>query len=245
MSAKMRVLTAVLASGALLALAACGGIGGGGSSSSSSGNGHGGSAGSGTSPSAASLESDAITALKTAQSVKLSGNVTTSGKTFKVDLGLFRSGSVSGSLSGPYSGNTDVSFDLIVTGGSAYILVDKQFFNSILKSSGLPSSACSVLCGKYIKTSAKNFSGFNLNGLVNQGFKSNVKVTPTVTSATIDGQPAYGLTDAQGDRLYVARNGTHYPIEITRPGSGALVFSDWNSVPPISAPPANEVVSVP
>jgi hypothetical protein len=226
---RIRVLIAVLASGTLLGLAACGSSG---------------SAGSGTTPTATSLESDTIAALKAAHSVRLSGTITNKGQVIRIDMG-FRSGAANGSLSGPFAGTSSVSFHLIVTGGAGYILVDKQFFQSVLQRNGAPASACATFCGKYIKVPAKQFSSFNLNGLITQAFRSSIKVSAAVTSSTINGKPAYRLTDAKGDYLYVAKSGTHYPIEITRPGSGALVFSEWNSVPPISAPPASQIVSLP
>jgi hypothetical protein len=231
---RIPVMVAILASGAILGVAAC--------SSASSG---GGSVSSPPTPSAESLKSAVTAALKSAQSVKLSGTVTEGGKILKIDLGLFRSGALSGSLTGPYAGRSDISFDVIVTGGAAYILVDKQFFKSVLRSSGIPASACTILCGKYVKVPAKQFGGLNMNGLINHSFNANMTVSPTVKLSAINGQPAYRLADTEGDFLYVAKNGTHFPIEITRPGTGTLFFSEWNSVPPISAPPARQVISVP
>jgi len=221
----------ILASGALLGLAACGSSG---------------SAGSRMNPPAASLYSDALAALKAAQSVRLSGTIMNKGQVIRIDMGFLRSGAVSGSLSGPIAGASGVSFHLIVTGGAAYVLVDKQFFQSVLQRNGAAASACATFCGKYIKVPAKQFSSFNLNGLIAQAFRSNIKVSPTVTSSTINGKSAYRLTDTvKGEHLYVAKSGTHYPIEVTQPGSGVLTFSEWNSVPPISAPSASQVVSLP
>jgi hypothetical protein len=228
---RMRSLMVILASGTLLGLAACGSSG---------------SAGSRMTPAAVSLYTDALAALKSAQSVRLSGTITNKGQVIRVDMGLFRSGAVSGSLSGPFAGASSVSFHLIVTGGTAYILDDKQFFQKVLQRNGLPASACAIFCGKYFKVPAKQFSSiFSLNALINQTVRSNVKVSATVTSSTINGKPAYRLADTHGEYLYVAKSGIHYPIETTRPGSGAIVFSEWNSVPPISAPPASQIVSLP
>lgn len=226
---RIRSLMAILASGTLLGLAAC---------SSSS-------AGSRETPAAASLYSDALAALKTAQSVRLSGTITNKGQVIRIDMGFFRSGALSGSLSGPFAGASSVSFHLIVTGGAAYVLVDKQFFQRVLRQNGLPASACAIFCGKYIKVPAKQFSNFNLNALIKQALGSAVKVSATVTSSTINGKQAYRLTDTRGEYLYVAKSGTHFPIEVTEPGSGAVAFSEWNSVPPISAPPASQIVSLP
>jgi hypothetical protein len=229
---RTRLLMAILASGTLLGVAACSG--------SSSG-----SAGSRTTPSAIGLYSDASAALKAAHSVKLSGTFKDNGKVIRIDMGFFRSGAASGSISAGLAGRSSISVHLIVTGTAAYILVDKQYFKSVLRPHGAPASACVTLCGKYLKVPAKQFSGFSLNSLTNQLLKSTVKVSRTVTTSTINGQPAYRLIDPQHDYLYVAKNGTRYPIEITRPGAGALAFSEWNSVPPVSAPPASQIVSLP
>src|SRR5215469_7765884 len=142
---RIRIGTAILASAAMLGLAACGGSGG--------------SGGSGNSPSAKSLEADAVAALKSAQSVKLSGTITNAGKVISIDMGFLRTGDVSGSLSGPFGGVSKISFSLIITGGSAYILADKQFFTKVLEANGAPASACATYCGKYIKAPVTQFAG--------------------------------------------------------------------------------------
>jgi hypothetical protein len=227
---RIRVLMAILASGTLLSIAACGSSG---------------SVGSQATPSGRSLESDAAAALRAAHSVKLSGTITDNGKIVRIDLGFFRSGAVGGSIGGQFTGSSSISLDLIVTGGAAYLLVNKQYFNSVLRLGGVPASACATLCGKYLKLPARQFKSFDLNGLTNHTFDPKIKLSGTVTTSTINGQPAYRLSDTVGNYLYVAKNGTHYPIEITRPGSGTVVFSEWNSVPPISAPPASRIVSLP
>lgn len=98
----------------------------------------------------------------------------------------------------------------------------------------------------YVEVPAGQFGNFNLKGLIHQALGSVVKIAPAVTSSTVNGQQAYRLTDTlKGGYLYVAKSGTHYPIEVTQPGSGVLTFSEWNSVAPISAPPASQVVSLP
>jgi len=228
---RIRVLMAILASGTMLSVAACGSSGSVGSQAAI--------------PSARSLESAAAAALKTAHSVRLSGTMTDSGKVIKIDLGFFRSGAVSGTIVGRFDGRSSISLDLIVTGTAAYVLVNKQYFNSVLRLGGVPASACVTLCGKYLKLPAKQFSSFNLNGLTNQTFNQNIKLSGTVTTSIINGQPAYRISDTLGNYLYVAKSGNHAPIEITRPGSGKVVFSEWNSVPPISAPPASRIFRLP
>jgi hypothetical protein len=234
---RIRVAATIVASVALLALAACGNSGGSGGS--------GGSGSSPATPSASSLVASANAALKAAQSVKLAGDVVEKGKPISLDLGFLRSGAVSGTIGGQIAGNSSISVRLIVARGSAYILIDKQYFEKVLRPAGAPANACATYCGKYLKGSAKQLKNFSLVGLTRQLFDSGTKFSATVTTATINGQPVYGMRDAQGDYLYVARNGTHNPVEITKKGEGKVVFSEWNSVPPISAPPAREIAKLP
>src|SRR5262249_40606917 len=138
---------------------------------------------------------------------------------------------------------------IIVVGGKGYVLLDKRLFSAIAKAHHIPSAACSVICGKYIEAPAKQLGDFTLKGLSNSILKSGTKAAPGVTTTTINGQPAYGVSDGPGSYLYIAKNGTHSPLEITKSGTGndtgTLVFSEWNSVPPVTAPPASQVISLP
>jgi hypothetical protein len=229
---RKKILVTIATVGTVIGLAACGG------SSTSSGQ-----PGSGA-LSAQTLVNDALTALKSATSVRISGSVAQSGKNLHLDVGFFKSGPESGVISGPFLG-AQSTFKLIVVGGKAYILLDKALFDAIAKSHSIPASACATICGKYIETSATQFGDFNLNGLTHSMLKGGNKAVGGVTVTSINGQPAYRVSDGHGSYLYVAKNGTHYPLEITKPGTGTLTFSEWNSVPPITAPPASQVISVP
>jgi hypothetical protein len=225
---------------AVICLAACGG--------SSPSSGHPGLTGSVSpptgAPSAQALVNDALTALKSAQSVRISGSVTQSGKNLRLNVGFVKSGAFSGTMSGPFAG-TQATFTLIATGGKTYLLLDKAFFNALSKTQGIPASACQTLCGKYVAVPAAQFGNFSLNGLTSSMLKGAHKAAPGVVVTSVNGQPAYRVSDGHGSFLYIAENGTHYPLEITKPGTGTLTFTDWNSVPPITAPPASQVISLP
>ncbi len=229
---RKKILATIATAGAVICLAACGG------SSASSGQ-----PGSGV-PSAQTLVNDAFAALKAAHSLRVSGGVVESGKGIHLDVGFIKPSSANGTLSGSLSGFT-ATFKLIITGGKGYILIDKSFFGSLAKEDGLPASACSAVCGKYIEVPASQFGDFSLNGLTNSMLKAQDEVGSGVTVTSIDGQPAYKVSDGHGSYLYIAENGTHYPLEVTKPGTGTLTFSQWNSVPPITAPPASQVTSLP
>jgi hypothetical protein len=57
--------------------------------------------------------------------------------------------------------------------------------------------------------------------------------------------------DTKGDRIYISRSDYPYPIAVVSPrGSnagpvleGTTRFSQWNAVPPITAPPASNVIT--
>jgi hypothetical protein len=238
---RSRILAAILAAAAL-SLAAC-------SSGSSQPSSNGSSSSSGTAPSgtptAQTLLNEALAALRAASSVRITGGVIQNGKNLHFDVAFIRSGGASGTISGPFLTGAPATFKIIIAGGKGYVLLDKQFFNALSKAHHIPSSACSLLCGKYIAVPASQFGDFSLNGLTRAELSGASKAAPGVTTTTINGQPAFRISDGRGSYLYIARNGTHYPLEITKPGSGALVFSEWNAVPPITPPPASQVVSVP
>jgi len=70
------------------------------------------------------------------------------------------------------------------------------------------------------------------------------KETPLVSVTTFDGQPAYELSHA-GQAAFFAKNGHHYLIGYRARKQGvAISFSEWNSVPSISPPPANKIVNI-
>jgi hypothetical protein len=226
-----------------MGLVACGG-------NSNSGGGQPGSSGAPSSapvgaPSAQTLVNDALTALKSAKSVQLAGDIVQGGNNLHLNVGFLKSGALSGTMSGPFAG-TQATFKLIVTGGKGYVLIDKAFFDALSKAHGIPASACSELCGKYVEVPASQFgSDFSLNGLTHSLLKGGNKAVPGVTTTSVNGQPAYRVSDGHGSYLYIAENSPHYPLEITKTGTGTLTFSQWNSVPPITAPPSSQIISVP
>jgi hypothetical protein len=211
--------------GLTLALAACG-------SGTSTGSGQ---------PSATALVKDAKAAFSSAKSVRVAGTVTTGGQTVTLNVGMFRSGDMSGSIkAGPISGN------VIVAGGSTYFYVSKDFFSYLRTTQHLPASVCSLMCGKYVKVPPGSItSKFSLN-VLSGSLQKQVPLPPSsvpVKVTTYHGQAAYELS-YHGDHVFIARNGTHYLLGVSNPAkAGTVSFSDWNKVPPVTAPPASKVFS--
>jgi len=188
--------------------------------------------------SVASLLSSMKTAFANVKSVRMSGTVLIHGKSATLDLSMFRSGNLSGTVKvGLIDGY------LLVVGGSTYVYVSKAFFRYIQDTQHVPSSACALMCGKYVKVPLGSLGQFNLADLSRIVVKHipNADSVPQLRVTTFDGQAAYEVTDNSGARGYIAENAPHYLLGLSVPGQGTLTFSEWNAVPPISAPPASKI----
>lgn len=190
----------------------------------------------------ASIISSMKAAFRTAKSVRMSGTATVQGHVVTMDLSMLRSGEASGTIKvGP------LEEQIVVTGGNAYIYVSKSFFKFIQKTRHAPASECALICGKWVKSPAGNFSGFNLTSLGNQFEKNvpNASSVPSLKTTTFDGQAVYEVTDSAGAKGYIAQTSPHYLLGVTvqtSQGHSTITFSEWNAVPPISPPPANKVI---
>ena len=193
-------------------------------------------------PSVASLISSMKAGFASAKSVRMSGTLTEQGRTVTLNLGMLRSGDMSGTLS---VGSTHLT--IVVAGGKAYELVTKAFFKTIQQQSHVPSSVCALMCGKYLAVPISSFSTFNLPGMTGQIEKKIpvAKAVGSVRDTSYGGEPAYELVGSNGTKLYLARNGTHYLLGMTVGTFGTLNFSDWNKVPPVTPPPASQVYNLP
>ncbi len=186
-------------------------------------------------PSVASLISSMKSGFASAKSVRMSGTLPEQGKTITLNLGMLRSGDMSGNLS---VGSTHLT--ILVTGGKAYELVTMAFFKIIEKTTHVPSSVCALMCSKCIAVPISSFSTFGLPAMTTQ-IDDKIPIAKSVPHV---GEPAYELSGSNGTRLYLARNGTHYVLGMVVGTFGTLNFSDWNAVPPVSPPPASQVYSV-
>jgi hypothetical protein len=187
------------------------------------------------------LISDMKAGFATADSMRMSGSGTFSGQHVTMNVGLFRSGDESGMIT---VGALPVT--LVSVGGVDYVYVSKAFFNYLHTQKGVASSACATMCGKYIKLTTRPFSSkFNF-GLLTRQVKNKIPVptsVPHVRVTRYGGQPAYELYDSQGMKVFIAKNGVHYLLGMVRPGQFTLNFSQWDAVPPITAPPAGQVIT--
>jgi hypothetical protein len=195
---------------------------------------------SGPAPSSAALLKDARTAFDSASSVKISGLVSYKGTKYSLNLAMFRAGDVSGTI-----GNGSVQVTLIVVHGKAYEYISRKFFNQVSKSQGVPAAACALICDKYIAVPAGHYGTFNLASMTRLFDSTMPKSNATVKVTTFGGQPAYELTEPDGSQAFIAQQGRHNLLAVRATGKGSLTFTEWNSVPPLTAPPASKIAKLP
>jgi len=160
-----------------------------------------------------------------------------------MDIAFADATDYSGSV-GEGSGN--VTF--LVIKDSAYFKVD----TNLMKLAQVNPPDCGAVCGKYVlvppSTSSQFIGSLSLSGLINQmvnGVPSPADpgATNLFVRTTFNGQPALKATFA-GGTVEVAASGPAYPLAVSDPQGDHLTFSEWNSVSPLSPPPASEVVSM-
>lgn len=110
-----------------------------------------------------------------------------------------------------------------------------------------PPGVCALMCGKWLKE-----SGSGLRSLTGDAGWAKI-VTPfevamareTVSyqgKATVNGQPVLKLNFAGVGMVYVAAQGTPYPLRI-QSGANQLTYSDWNTAALPPPPPASKVIT--
>lgn len=192
-------------------------------------------------PTVASLVKTMRGDFRHARSLRLSGHLRVQGKPLTVDLKMLRSGDSAGQMT--LSG---ASFSFVEVGGKTYVYVSRSFFRYLRSSRPVPASACALICGKYVRLPAGAIPGLSLGNLAKMIDKhvSVPQETPVVSVTSFNGQPAYELSHA-GQAAFFAKNGHHYLIGYRASKQGvAMSFSQWNSVPPISPPPASKIVNI-
>jgi hypothetical protein len=178
-------------------------------------------------------------AMRAAKSVHIVGTVTQGSQHVTLDVS-FRDGGMSGIV-----GVNGQTVDLVVLSNQAYVKVDLSF----LKLAGLPASDCSSMCGRYLSVPASQLGqagSMTMSGLINQ-LLSKVPSPKGDTSdvfvrTTVNGRPVL-KGSGDGVTVEVAGSGTPYPLLITKAGESTVTFSQWNAVPPITPPPASDIIT--
>ncbi|WP_413103152.1 hypothetical protein [Streptomyces sp. Inha503] len=195
---------------------------------------------------ATKIESKARQAAGGAKSVRLSGNLVTSGATYKLNMRLNADGGT-GQVSSKGS-----SFELLRVGKELYLKADAGFWSHDGESGGGDAdNAAGKLDNKYVKVpsgdpSYERLSGFTdmkllldgllgLHGKITAGDHGRVDGVRTITiSAGKAGE---------GGSLDVSLEGRPYPLRLRRAGgAGVIRLADWNEGFKLTAPEKGHVL---
>ena len=187
-----------------------------------------------------------------AKSVRIKGSITngatTSSKamTVKVDIAGDRAGKNLRAIVNDGSG----AIEILTAGGQTYLKADTAYWTK----NGTAAIA-KLAAGKYIKVpaaSAAGMSDLTVGKLLDQIFAKDIstegKLNTTVTKTEINGIPAYLMTTkADSTKIYVSADGQTRLLRVEGPKGqlGSLDFTEWDAVAPVSAPPANQLTTIP
>lgn len=194
--------------------------------------------------SAAEIQRKSRAAADSADAVRLSGNVVTSGRTYTLDMQLKSDG---GTGSVTAQGST---FQLLRIGEQLYLKADAGFWSDAGTDGKADAAAVDKLGGKYVKVpqgdpSYKKFSGFTEKDVLLGGLLTLHGSLGKDGHHEQAGTRVIRITgDAgSGGTLDVSLEGTPYPLRLTRGGdAGTLTFSSWGQDFPLKKPAKNDTV---
>jgi hypothetical protein len=192
----------------------------------------------------------AVSDLKAATSLRISGSVVSQGTNITIDFTDAAAHGCQGTLAlaASASSGTAVSgaANLVEVNSTVYMELDKSFFDNL----GLPSSAFSEVTRKYIKVTSKsqlaNFAQLCDPSTLASGIDKEVTGFVKDGTATIDGQATQAFKQpahAGSGIVYISESATPEIVQLQGPGSeGQVNFTDYNAPATIIAPPAADVI---
>lgn len=196
------------------------------------------------------IERRARLAAEQASTVRLSGNVITDGRTYRLDMRLGQDGGV-GEVS------TDgMTFELLRVGGDLYIKAGGDFWESQRDAmdedvaAELDSDPTEKLEGKYVKVAAQDpvyeqLSGFTDKSLLLEALLSLEGTRERGEPGEIAGVPTVRVQAAggTGGAMEVSLDGTPYPLRMERGGeAGQVTLDDWNQKFSLHPPKEDQIV---
>jgi len=196
-------------------------------------------------PSAESLTSSMQSSVRNASGVHVSGQLSRDGVPLGIDLNLTRDGDAAGTIS-----QRGTPLHVIAAKSKIYIEVTPAF----LRETRMPAAACARACGKWIELTqgqASQLTGeLSMQKLLTPLMFGQAPASghaPKLTTAgrtTVHGQPAWVLRASDGSTVAVSAAAQHYPL-VARSGrtqQQVVTFSQWNSVPAPTPPPASQLL---
>lgn len=195
----------------------------------------------------AKIQSRTKTAAKAADTVRLSGTVVSSGRTYKLDMRLAKNG---GTGSVTTEGST---FRLLRVGEHLFLKADKEFWDHEDGKDGDSESdaaAADKLDGMYVKVPTgdpayQRFSGFTDKDVLLAGLLTLHGDLATDGRREQSGVPTIRISGDKGSggTLDVSLEGTPYPLLLVRAGdAGTIRLTDWGKSFPLKEPEDDEVV---
>ncbi|MEV0635162.1 hypothetical protein AB0I77_09400 [Streptomyces sp. NPDC050619] len=191
------------------------------------------------------IQSRTRAAAESADAVRLSGNVVTSGRTYKLDMSL-KSGGASGSVTAE-----GATFQLLRIGEQLFLKADSDFWtHADGEGDGSDAAAAGKLDGKFVKVpqgdpSYKKFSGFTDMDVLLEGLLTLHGSLDTDGRHQQAGVRTVRITgdDGSGGTLDVSLEGKAYPLRLVRAGgAGTLTFSAWGKDFTLTEPEKDETV---
>jgi hypothetical protein len=178
--------------------------------------------------------SDVTDAVRGAQSVHMSGSVSSDSSDVGFDVTL-SADAAKGTLT--LSGN---DIKLVRVGDAAYFSGSPEFYKMV----GGGDAAVSLLQGRWIKVPSSDSRFASFEQFTDKGklFSSMLQAEGTISKAgvrTYNGQKVIVLRDSKGDGdLYIAASGKPYPVAIVTKGDkqGTVTFNGWDAPVDVSAP---------
>lgn len=196
-------------------------------------------------PTAKALYDQMRKSVTAAKSVRMKGAIDNAGKKLTIDIAGDRDGK--NTQAKVNDGTSDL--ELLSVGGNIYIKADSAYWTK-----NASSAIAKVAAGKYVKVPAASgmMDELKVSALLEGLFKDLPLsgMTQKVEQTDVDGVPAYMLADrigSQDGQIYVSADGKAQLLRIVsaKKNTGTLDFTDWDAVPPLSAPPASQQVKIP
>lgn len=198
-------------------------------------------------PAAEELWSAAQASMKAATSVRIKGTATDNGVSIPVDM----AGARDGSNAKVAISQNDWTAEILVVSGAVYVKGNAAYWTM----AGLTAEQVQTVGTKYLKSTTVDVSkttvGSMLDALSKVNFNLVDKLNIKVEKGEMAGVPVYVLSQrvstADGDlTAWITADGKASLLKLTVVGGANptdLVFSDWNSVQPFTAPPADQILS--
>lgn len=198
-----------------------------------------------TSQSADKILDDGIAALKSADSLRLQGDLQTNGQKLALDIALDKDGNCAGTI-GAGNGTAQV----INTGGKAYLKADREFYAVATGDDNVAGQITTVVGDRWVTgVPDDSFSGIcDLDDFLDELDPSGSTLSKGDTS-DLDGQEVIEILDEDSDdgasSIFIATADPHYALKAEKTDGdepGSITFSDFDEPVDATAPPADETI---